>query len=147
MEAILTTFGIDWRLLLINGINFGILLLGLWYFLYTPVGRMLEERRKRIEQGVRDAKKAGEELAEIQASKGEKLAQAGREADAILSRAQAAGLEKQRELVAQGESAAQSAVDEGHRQAQELKTQAIAQSKEEVAKMIVLGVEKMLAQK
>ena len=147
MEAILTTFGIDWRLLLINGVNFGLLLLGLWYFFYTPMLKMLETRRQKVAQGVRDAEKSGEELKEIQASKSETLAQAGKEADSILSRAQAAGVKKEHELVAHGEAAAASALLDAQRQAEELKVQAITESKEEVAKLIVLGVEKMLVQK
>jgi F0F1-type ATP synthase membrane subunit b/b' len=60
MDAILTTFGIDWHLLLLQGINFGILLAGLTYFLYKPVMRMLEERSNTVRQGVEDAHKAHE---------------------------------------------------------------------------------------
>ena len=43
MGQVLAAFGIDWRLLLINSINFGLLLLALWYFLYGPLMKMLEE--------------------------------------------------------------------------------------------------------
>jgi F-type H+-transporting ATPase subunit b len=147
MEQILTTFGIDWRLLLINAINFGLVLLVLWYFLYAPITKMLEERRKKVIQGVHDAQAVGVKLAGIEQVRAQTLANAGKEADTILSRAQSAGLAKERELIAQAEGAAESVLTDAHKEAAALKVEAIEESKEEVAKMIVLGVEKMLAQK
>lgn len=145
MEAILTTFGIDWRLLLINALNFGLLLLALWYFLYAPVMKTLEERRRKVAQGVEDAESAKLTLEEIQSSRGAKLAQAGKEADDIVASARAAGVAKERELQLAGESAAANALREAELQAQELKHQAIEESKREVAKLIVLGIEKAQA--
>ncbi len=147
MEQILTTFGIDWRLLLINAINFGLVLLVLWYFLYTPITRMLEERRKKVIQGVHDAQAAQDELAAIAHVRAQTLADTGKEADRILSRAQSAGLAKERELIVEAEGAAESVLTDAHKEAKALKAEAIEESKEAVARMIVLGVEKMLVQK
>jgi F-type H+-transporting ATPase subunit b len=147
MDAILTTFGIDWRLLLINGINFGLLLFGLWYFLYGPVMRMLEERRAKVAQGVMDAQKAADELHAIEQTRASKLAEAGREADAVVSQARTSAGQKERDIIAQGEAAAARIVKDAEAQAREAKASAIAESKEEVARMIVLGMEKAMAQK
>ena len=143
MQAIFTTFGIDWRLLLVNALNFGLLLLGLWYFLYTPLMRVLEERRKKVAQGVADAQKAAQELAGIEAARAAKLAQAGKEADTIVSLARTAGAHKEHEIIQSGEAAAQRILDEAEAQAREAKAQAIAESREEVARMVVLGMEKV----
>jgi F-type H+-transporting ATPase subunit b len=142
MAQILSTFGIDWRLLLINAINFALALGVLWYFLYTPLMRILEERRQKVSQGVRDAEQARAKLEEVEANKASQLALAGKEADAILSGARSAGAQKERELIAQGEAAAQSILSEAQRQAQELKAQALEESKQEIAKLIVLGMER-----
>lgn len=147
MDAILHTFGIDWRLLLINAINFGLLLALLTYFLYKPVLGMLEERRNKVAQGIADADAAAVRLREIEESRAAKLAEAGKEADSVLSAARAAAAAKERELVAAGEAAAASMVKDAHAAAAELKSQALAESKQEAAKLIVLGVEKMLADK
>ncbi len=144
MDAILHTFGIDWRLLLINAINFGLLLAALTYFLYTPVMNMLEERRARVAQGVKDAEAAAEIRSEVAASRASVLAEAGREADLVVASARAAGSAKEHELVNQGEQAAAVILKEAEAQAAELKAEALRESKEEVAKLIVLGVEKAL---
>lgn len=144
MQQVLVAFGIDWRLLLINSVNFGLLMLVLWYFLYTPLTNMLEERRQKVADGVRDAESAKHKLAEIEGSRSEILAAAGTEADEVLKKSRAAAHAKEREILAAGEAAAVNTLREASAQAQELKAEAIEESKKEVAKMVVLGVEKML---
>jgi F-type H+-transporting ATPase subunit b len=147
MEGIVTTFGIDWRLLLVQGVNFGILLFGLWYFLYTPMLTMLDERRKKVSQGVIDAHAAEEKLREIEQSRAAVLAEAGKEADTMLSHAQGRAAAKEREMLAHAEASAANVLSEAEAQARETKNRAVMESKEEVAKLIVLGMEKMMANK
>lgn len=143
MGQVLTTFGIDWRLLVINAVNFALVLGALWYFLYAPVMRMLEERRRKIVRGVEDAQAAARAREEIETSRGGILAHAGREADALIAAARAAGVRKQQELMAQAEVSAATVLHEAQAQAEEEKARAIAESKQEVAKLIVLGMEKL----
>jgi F-type H+-transporting ATPase subunit b len=143
MDKILHTFGIDWHLLVINMVNFGLLMAVLWYFLYAPIMRMLEERRAKVAQGVKDAEAAALRLAEVEQTRRATLAEAGKEADTIVSAARAAGTQKERELLEKGESAAASVVREAEAQAAELKQRSIEESKQEVAKLIVLGMEKL----
>ncbi len=92
MSAVLSAFGIDWRLLLINSVNFGLLLLAMWYFLYGPLMRMLEERQKKVAQGVHDAQEAKQALKGAEEARTAILATAGREADDVLARARKAGI-------------------------------------------------------
>jgi len=142
MSDLFAAFGIDWRLLLVNGVNFGLLLLGLWYFLYKPLTQMLESRRQKMAQGIHDAEAAAHELSQIEASRAAVLAEAGKEADDVVSRARALGAEKQRALVEAGEANAAALLSEAEAGAKQLKEEAIAQSKQEVAKLIVLGIER-----
>ncbi len=143
MSAVLTTFGIDWHLLLINAINFGLLMLALWYFLYEPVMRILEDRREKVAQGVRDAQAAAHKLKEIEESRVQTLVEAGKEADALVAGARAAGAAKEREMLSKGEATAATVLRDAEAQAAELKARSIEESKQEVAKLIVLGMEKI----
>lgn len=142
MEAILHTFGIDWRLLLVNAVNFGLLLAALSYFLYKPILKTLEERRAHIASGVAASSEAKERLAKIEETRRETIQAAAREADELVRAAREAGNTRSAELVAQGERRAAAALAEAELQARELKERALQESKEEVAKMIVLGIEK-----
>lgn len=145
MQEILTTFGIDWRLLAINGFNFALVMVALWYFLYAPVMKVLEERRKKVSDGVRDAELAKHKLEEIQSSRSTVLARAGKEADEVLASARAAAQKQERFALAEAERAAAGVLSQAEAQARELKEQALQESRHEVAKLIVLGVEKTLA--
>ncbi len=142
MEAILHTFGIDWRLLLVNAINFGLLLAVLSYFLYKPMLKMLEDRRTHIAAGVAASNEAKERLAKIEETRQETIQAAAREADDLVRAAREAGNTRSAELVAAGERRAAAAVAEAELQAKELKERALQESKAEVAKLIVLGIEK-----
>jgi F-type H+-transporting ATPase subunit b len=144
MSAVFAAFGIDWRLLVINIINFGLLLTALWYFLYGPLTKMLEERRAKVAQGVHDAEAAAHKLAEVEASRAGVLAHAGKEADGILAEARTAAAAKEREIVQHGETVASTMVKDAEAQAADLKTRAIEESKQEVAKLIVLGMQKAM---
>lgn len=144
MEAILHTFGIDWRLLLINAVNFALLMGVLWYFLYAPIMRLLEERRERVSKGVEDAQEAARRLEEIENTRAGVMAEAGKEADTLVASARAAGTTKERELVQKGEAAAATILREAEAQAVELKARALEESRQEVAKLIVLGMEKTM---
>lgn len=146
MSAVFAAFGIDWRLLLIDSINFGILVLALWYFLYGPLSAMLEARRQKVAGGVHDAEQAAIKLHEIEATKSGILASAGQEADQLLIKARQAGEQKERAMAAAALAAAARTTAEAAAAAVELKAQAIEESKQEVAKLVVLGMEKMLRQ-
>ena len=56
MEA-LESLGIDWKMLVAQVVNFIILLLILRKFLFGPIVKLLDDRRKTIEKGLSDAKK------------------------------------------------------------------------------------------
>jgi len=72
MEEIAKVFGLDWKLLIIQAVNFGVLLLVLWYFLYKPVLKMLDERRGKIQKGVEDAENAEIRLTEIEGERADR---------------------------------------------------------------------------
>jgi len=142
MNALFDAFGIDWRLLIINLLNFGLLLAVLWYFLYGPLTKTLESRRQKMAEGVRNADEAEVRLQEIENARGDMLSAAGKDADEVVAKARSLANDKQRELIAQGEASAQALLSEAQSQAAEMKREAIAESKAEVAKLIVLGMER-----
>jgi F-type H+-transporting ATPase subunit b len=145
MESILSTFGIDWRLLLVNIVNFALLLGGLWYFMYGPIMRMLEERRQKVTRGVEDAEAATRARQEIEGERSGVLAKAAQEADEALARARAAASARERELVEEAGKRAEAIVAQAEAQAKEEKARAIAESRDEVAKLIVLGMQTALS--
>ena len=74
--------------IIVSALNFVILLVLLWKFALKPVSRMLDDRREKIETGLRDAEQARRDRERADAERTAALAEARREANDILNRAQ-----------------------------------------------------------
>lgn len=144
MEQILEVFGIDWKILGVQIINFSILMGLLWYFLYTPLTDLIEGRRAQIIKGVADAERAEEAVRDADAKKAEVLAHASIEAQNIIATARATAKTKEAEIVHDAQEKYERILSEASLKGEEIKREALTESKEEIAKLIVLGVEKTL---
>ena len=80
--------GIDWRLLIAQLVNFLILVLILYKFLYKPLLKMLDERREKIEKGLRDADQLGVELEKTKELQAAEIQKAKQEARGIIEEAE-----------------------------------------------------------
>ena len=55
MESLITTFHIDWKILLAQTVNFSIVFLVLYFFALKPLKKIMGEREEKIKKGVIDA--------------------------------------------------------------------------------------------
>jgi F-type H+-transporting ATPase subunit b len=101
------TFGWTWQLFLAQVISFTIVALLLRRFAYKPILAVLEERRRKIEEGQLNAEKIKKELAEAEKRYQEILAKANADAQKMIDEAResAAHLSerKQQEAIAAAE--------------------------------------------
>ncbi len=74
--------------IIVSALNFALFLAILWVFALRPVSKMLDERRARIEQGLRDAEQAREDRERADTERQAALTEARREANEIVNRAQ-----------------------------------------------------------
>lgn len=81
-------FGIDWKLLIAQAVNFGIVLLVLWKFAYKPILRMLHDREQKIDQSLKNADRVEALKQEMEMEKAAVLTQAKKEAQIVLQEAQ-----------------------------------------------------------
>jgi F-type H+-transporting ATPase subunit b len=144
MEEILHAFGVDTRLVAIQIFNFLILIGVLWYFLYTPVLRILSEREQKIKKGVEDAVKAATALEEADAEKTTILKAAHTEAAHIVERGTKHAEEKEKAILAEAEEKAARELARAKESAAELKAATLKESEGEIAKMAILAAEKVL---
>jgi F-type H+-transporting ATPase subunit b len=80
------TINLFW--VLVSAINFLVLLAIVWTFAFKPLSKTLEDRRDAIEQGLKDAEQARRDRESAEAERVAALAEARREANDILARAQ-----------------------------------------------------------
>jgi F-type H+-transporting ATPase subunit b len=74
--------------IIVAALNFALLLVALWVLAFKPVSKMLDERRVKIETGLRDAEQARRDREQAGAERVAALTEARREATDILNRAQ-----------------------------------------------------------
>jgi F-type H+-transporting ATPase subunit b len=109
------TFGWNPWLFLSQVISFLIVALLLRRFAYKPILAVLEERRRRIEEGQLNAEKIKKQLAEAEARYAEILANANAEAQKMIDEARESGAHlaerKQQEAIAAAEQIIASAIE------------------------------------
>jgi F-type H+-transporting ATPase subunit b len=147
MEQLISAFGIDVKLIVIQIINFVALMALLSYFLYKPVLKLLNDREEKIKQGILDAEEAQKANASAQAQKQEVLAQAQKDAQDIDARAKAFGKEKEEELLLSAQKKADDVLKVAEQKSVLLKEQALKESEAEIAKLAILAAQKVLAEK
>jgi len=147
MSQILNIFGIDWHILLVQVVNFAVLMGLLWYFLYKPFTKLIEERRAKIIEGVANAERAETTMRDADAKKGEIITKASLEAEAVVAAARTAARAREAQLTKEAQEKYERTLAEAALKGEEIKREALRESREEIARLIVLGVEKTLAQK
>ena len=83
----LTQFGVEWRLLVSQGVSFGIVAVALYFLVFRPVIRASTKRQEEIEKGLKDAELARQKLAASQDEADARVRKAAQEATAILDQA------------------------------------------------------------
>lgn len=144
MEQLFAAFGINWKLLLVQGINFGLLLTVLWWFLYRPVLKIIDDRRKRIVEGVQAAEEANKKLADSKGEGDAILIGARREAERIIAAARERAKEKESEIVQGAHAKAEELYADAKARAEEEERAALRNSAKEITRAAVLAAEKIL---
>lgn len=122
-SGLLGALGIDWKMLVLQGIGFLVLVWLLGKFVYPTLIRAIDERQAAIERSAEAAKsaqlaaeKAEEttraELAKAKAAAGDIIATAHKEASAIVEEAEAKAVRRADHIIAQAEARLQTDVAE-----------------------------------
>ncbi|MFZ2887095.1 MAG: F0F1 ATP synthase subunit B [Minisyncoccia bacterium] len=147
MSELFAAFGLDVRLLLIQALNFAILLAVLWKFLYKPVLKMIDERREQITEGVQKAEAADRRLADADQEGKGIVASAAKEAEGIVASARGRADEQAAEIARQAQARADQTLAEAIMKAGEAHRQALASGEKEIARTAMLAAEKILREK
>ena len=137
IEQIATTFGVDWRHLIAQIISFCIVCALLHRFAYRPVLAMLEERRRRIAEGLANAEKSKTELARTEAQRQEVLARANAEATRMIEEARAAAARLAEQETQKARTTAEQIVLQAREAAEREHNRMLAELKREVGHLVV----------
>lgn len=143
MEKILESFGVQPILLAAQAVNFLILLFLLNKFLYKPVLKVLEERKLKIAQSLKDAEAIELKLKKTEEEREKKLSQAAKEAQELIndSTKEAAVLIENAHIKASEEI--QEMLSKAKNEIVQEREQMHQEMRNEVADLIVLSLEKI----
>jgi len=144
MEEIIKAFGIDGRLIIIQIVNFAILMVALGYFLYNPILNLLRDREEKIAQGIRDAEAAAVARATADAEKQVVLTNAHTEAGEVNTRAKLAAEVTAAGIVSAAQEKAEGVMRDAAKKAELLREQIEKEAETEIAKTAILAAEKVL---
>ena len=128
-------------------VSFGSLLFLLSRYAFPVIFRLLEEREKRIQQSIEDADRARKEAQDLFAEYQKKIAEAQREAEAILERAK----DEARHFLEEGqkkmEREAQHRIEEAKLEIQREQEQALNEIRGAAIDLTITATEKILERK
>jgi F-type H+-transporting ATPase subunit b len=147
MGDVLAQFGIDLTVFVWEVINFLVVLTILYFLVFRTLGRILDKRQATIREGVENAEKAEEMLVAAEQEKQQLLREAQMEASDAIAASVVTAKTRESEIIADAQKKGQTVMDDARQKGEEQKQEIIASSREDIAKMVVLGAEKVLAKK
>lgn len=147
MEQIVSVFGVNWKLVLIQMVNFGLLLAILYRFLYKPVLGMIDTRREKIANAVHKAEQMERDFGEAELEKAKLLREATLQGSALIDAAKKHAEVEEHNLIKDAHRKVAHLLNEAERRATHERETMIAEAEREVARMAVLATEKVLRNK
>lgn len=147
MEELVKTFHIEVGLLLAQFANFLIVFLVLYKFAYGPVLKLLNERTKKIEKGLKDAEESHKKLAEISEKEAAVLVEARKKAQEIIKKSEESAVIQAQEIVASAKTQTEKMLEIAKKEINQEKERIIAEAKAEVADLVVSATEKLIGER
>jgi F-type H+-transporting ATPase subunit b len=144
---VLEKLGIDWKLLAAQVVNFALLFFILRRYAYRPILTFLDERKDKIDRGLRDAEEAAKRLQSAVAEKEAVLTAARADARGLVEIAEKAAKERDAKRLAETEDRVRRLLAEGEQRSQEERGRLLDEAKQELADTVVQAVEKILREK
>lgn len=138
--------GVNFPGLILQAINFLLLLFILQKFLYKPVLNAIKTRQERIQKGLEDAEKASQRLAEAQAEAERILAEARAKAQEILAQASQEGNRLKEDIIAQAKMEASRIVERARLEAEREREMALAEIRRQAIDLAVLTARKIVGE-
>ncbi len=144
---ILAKLGIDWKLLIAQAVNFLILLWVLKRYAYKPILKALEARTQKIEQGLKDAEASQTKLQGVIEEEKKILSAAREEARSILVEAESNAKKRDAMMLDETKQKIDRMIAEADTHLAENQAKLLREAKAELASVVLLATERVLAHK
>lgn len=146
MDSIISTFHIDWHIIIAQLVNFAVVFGVLYYFALKPLKKLMDERSATISGGLDNAKKQEELLKAQQEQYDATLAQARKEAQGIMSEVKKDAEAKRAQILATAGDESKAIFESGKKQLNEEKAKMLDEAKKELVNLVVSATGKVLGE-
>lgn len=145
MDSFISTFHLDWKIIVAQAVNFAVVVFVLYRFAIKPLSKNLNERKIAIEKGLADAKANAELLESAKKDYEKVLSEARLEADKIMKTVKKEAEVKKVELLGIAQAEVSALTLSAQKDLESQKKKMIHDAKKELAGLVVLATEKVLA--
>ncbi|MES2315438.1 MAG: F0F1 ATP synthase subunit B [Patescibacteria group bacterium] len=147
MDALISTFHIDWKIIIAQAFNFAIVFVVLYIFALKPLQKLMAERSDKIAKGITDAKENAATLDKTKKEYEDVLAAARKEAQKIFEDGKKEAMTKKEAMMMEAKAEVASMIESGKKTLEVEKAKMVADAKKEVVGVVVAAAEKILSGK
>ncbi|MFA6000027.1 MAG: F0F1 ATP synthase subunit B [Candidatus Paceibacterota bacterium] len=144
MESIISTFHIDWKIIIAQAVNFAIVFGVLYFYALKPLGKLMDERSEKIARGITDAKMNAETLMKTKEAHEETLVKARAEAQVIFQTAKKEAEVKKAEMLEKTKAEVAVLIDSGKKTLEAEKNKMVEEARGEIVALAMAATEKLL---
>jgi F-type H+-transporting ATPase subunit b len=143
MEELLHKLGINWKLLIAQAVNFAIVLIVLYRFVYKPVLKMLKQRKEKIKKSLKDAERVEENLKKSKIERENQIALGRKEAEKIIAQAKKKSEEIKNEKVEEAKKEEEAIIKTAKQRIRAERQNMIDEAKLEIGELVLLASKKV----
>lgn len=147
MESIISTFHIDWKIIIAQAINFGVVFVVLYIFALKPLSKLMAERSEKIGKGIDDAKTNASLLEKTNAEYNAMLAKAQTEANKIFQEGKKESEAKKILMLEDAKKEVALVIENGKKTLEAEKVKMVEEAKKEIVNLAMLATEKLISSK
>lgn len=147
MQELIETFHIDWKLMIAQVINFGLVFFALYLIAAKPLAKLIKERSEEITKGLEDAKKNAEILKSTSLEYEKTMAQARIDANDFFEKSKKEAEAKKTEILESAQKEVAQAIENSKKIIETERSKMVTEAKNEVASLVLKATEKILAEK
>jgi F-type H+-transporting ATPase subunit b len=147
MESIISTFHIDWKIIIAQAVNFGVVFVVLYIFALKPLSKLMEERSDKIAKGIDDAKINASLLENTKREHEGALLKARAEANKIFQEGKIEAEKKKTLMMEDAKKEVAAVIENGKKMLEVEKIKMVQDAKKEIVTLVMSVTEKLLGTK
>src|SRR3989344_3201647 len=147
MESIVSTFHLDWKIIVAQAVNFSIVFIVLYIFALKPLVKLMAERSEKIVRGLNDAKTNATLLEKTRAEYETALQKARTEAEKIFEIGKQESEHQKQKMLDEAKHEGEKTITAGRKTLEHEKIKIVGKAKQEIVSLALLAVEKILKEK